>query len=125
MRYVSLVLILVLIGCYSGIHTSSFISSQKDGNTSSCHSQVNGHIQHHEFAKINIQLNKYQEKQSCCNYFVSFQFESQKIIPTLNSNEIDYFSFKQENQSKNIFTDKNLKNHSPPNIYISKSSFLI
>jgi len=123
MRYLNLLLILVVIGCYSGVHTSNFNLTKE--TKPSCHNNSSVQMVHHTTLDLNIQAKKNSENQSCCIKAVNYQIDYELIRPVLTVSIINYFSLQSNTQKMDNFRDNNLKNHSPPKIFISKSSFLI
>ena len=123
MRYLNLLLILVIFGCYSGIHTSSFNIDKE--STPTCH--TNGSIQkvHHKLSKINFQINNNQQRQRCCINATKNQVDFESTFPILIASKINFPSLENSFKNNNLFRDNNLNNHSPPPIFISNSSFLI
>jgi len=123
MRYLNLLLILIIFGCYSGIHTSNFNLIEKA--TPSCHKISSLQKSHHKPAEINYQINKIQKRQGCCIEAVSYQIDYKSINPILTASIINYVSLYINIENNINFRDNNLHNHSPPQIFISNSSFLI
>ncbi len=126
MRYLNLILILVIFGCYSGVHTSDFNTKEEATESApSCH--TNNAIQktHHRVPEINIQSKNNIEIKSCCIEAVNYQIDYESVFPILTVSIFNYLSLQSNIQNIDNFRDNNLNNHSPPKIFISKSSFLI
>lgn len=123
MRYLNLLLILVVIGCYSGVHTSNFNLTNEA--TPSCHSNSGIEKVHHKTSPLNIQIKFDKELQSCCIDTVTYRIDYKSISQILTASIIDYYDLHYDIQNKDNFRDNNLKNHSPPKLFISQSSFLI
>lgn len=123
MRYFNLVLILVVFGCYSGVHASNFNLSKE--STPSCHTNSGVQKVHRKVSIINFQLTNYQESRSCCIEAVTYQVDYESTNPILTASIINYYSLYYNLKNNINFIDNNLNNHSPPKIFISISSFLI
>lgn len=123
MRYLNLLLILIILGCYSGIGASNFNLTEK--TTPSCHENSSLQKNHHNPAEINFQLNENQERPCCFIYAVTYQVDYKSINPILTASIIDYYSLHINIENNIKFRDNSLNNHSPPQIFISNSSFLI
>ena len=123
MKYVNLLLIFIVIGCYSGVHNSNF-DLTKD-NEPSCHSNSIVQMDHHTPSDFNAQAKKNSYNQSCCIKTINCQIDYDLINPLLKVSIINYSNLQRNIQKLDFFRDYNLKNHSPPKLFISKSSFLI
>ena len=123
MRYLNFLLILVIFGCYSGVHTSNFNLTKEA--TPSCHTNSSVQKIHHDFLKVKFQINNNQERQSCCVEAVNYKVDFESINPIITATIFKYYSLYINIKNNDNFRDNNLNNHSPPKIFISKSSFLI
>ncbi|MEE9193354.1 MAG: hypothetical protein V3U21_02350, partial [Thermodesulfobacteriota bacterium] len=70
-------LILVVIGCYSGVHTSNFNLTKE--TKPSCHNNSSVQMVHHTTLDLNIQAKKNSENQSCCIKAVNYQIDYELI----------------------------------------------
>jgi len=123
MKYLNFLLILVVYGCYSGVHTSNFNLTIE--TTPSCHTISGVQKVYHKILKFNFQINNNQERQSCCIDAVTYQIDFDLTKPVLTVSTINYYSPNNNFKNYDNFRKNNLNNHSPPKLFISHSSFLI
>ena len=123
MRYLNLLLILFVFGCYSGAHTYDFNLTKE--TKPPCHTNIGVEKVHNKVSKINFHLNNFQERQTCCIEGVTYQVDHELASPILTASIINYYDLNNNIKNNDNFRDNNLNNHSPPKIFISKSSFLI
>lgn len=125
MRYFNLLLILVIFGCYSGVHTSNFNATEQVAETApSCHTSNSVQMTHSRVPDFNIQ-SKNVERKSCCIEAVNYQIDYESISLIITASIFSYYSLQSNIQNIDNIRDNNLNNHSPPKLFISKSSFLI
>ncbi|NIP31858.1 MAG: hypothetical protein GTO02_20380 [Candidatus Dadabacteria bacterium] len=123
MRYLNLFIILAVLGCYSGLHPSNFVF--KEDSKSSCHTIMSADNNHHNVLNYKFQSEENQNKKSCCVEALTHKLDQQIDNPAFVVSVINYHDIYNIVRNKFNYSDKNLNNHSPPKLFISKSSFLI
>ena len=123
MKYINILLIFIIFGCYSGFHKLELKFT--DESTPTCHTNTSAHKAKIKVTKINFQYNNNQEVQSCCIDAVTNQIDYESINPNFCASKIYYSNLNNRIKYNSNIKEDNLHNHSPPKIFLSKTSFLI